>query len=203
MEWQNTASLSRAPVLTYLTMFSNPICKMRTYRTFMVNCCAFLRGMDRHAVSDEEVIQEIRFFEKSLHKTCSPTLALPHVLFTGLMEVTVSEKGHGDRPRSTGEALSDYDGDINYSSIGTCPDQEETCMRVVLRVRLLRRFHASQSPVIICQRYVRRFIRYRIRALNAVKIQACVRSWLVRRRATEQLKSLLQISGELYLVQVC
>ncbi|CAN0527323.1 unnamed protein product, partial [Ectocarpus sp. 12 AP-2014] len=55
--WRAVGGLGKAPKLTYLTLFFNPVCKRKMYRPFTTNCCESLRGLDLHAVSDEEVIE--------------------------------------------------------------------------------------------------------------------------------------------------
>ncbi|CAN0527314.1 unnamed protein product, partial [Ectocarpus sp. 12 AP-2014] len=69
------------------------------------------------------------------------------------------------------------------------------------RVQLLRRFHARNSPVIMGQRQVRRFLGERFGVAAAVKIQARIRRWMVERRAVAALKNILRETDELYLVQ--
>lgn len=204
-EWRTIISLGRAPGLVYLTMFSNPISKIKMYRTFMVNCCGSLRGLDLYAVSDEEVIEGARFFRGSRYCTCSPALALPQLLFTGLIDFFLLRRQQ-DQHAETGSAtvsLSTCADALENLPSGCCPSEDEALLAsVVRRVGLLRRFHAKQSPVVIGQRQFRRFIQYKASVAAVVTIQACARRWCVAQRAKDQLKGLLRKTGELYLVEV-
>lgn len=189
-EWRAVGSLGKAPKLTYLTLFFNPVCKRNMYRPFTTNCCESLRGLDLHAVSDEEVVEGAHFFKASRFRTCSGALALPQPLFRGLTEMALlptrhQGQGNGHRPM---RRASDSDAAISA--------------RVLRRVQLLRKFHARNSPVIIGQRQIRRFLGERFGVSAALKIQAVVRRWLVELRSVVALKDILRKSGELYLVQV-
>lgn len=73
---------------------------------------------------------------------------------------------------------------------------------VLRRVRLLEKFHARNSPVIISQRQVRRFIKRVADACALVKIQSFARRCLVGLRAANALRDVLRAGGELHLVQV-
>lgn len=182
--------LGEAPKLTYLTLFFNPVCKRDMYRPFTANCCKSLRGLDLHAVSDEEVVEGASFSKVSRFRTCSSALALPQPLFRGLTELALSPTqhgGHGNGHQPVRRAL-----DVDAAVLA----------RVLRRVRLLLKFHARNSPVIVGQRQIRRFLGGRFGILAAVKIQTAVRKWLVELRSTVALKEILRKSGELYLVQV-
>ena len=182
--------LGQAPKLTYLTLFFNPVCKRKMYRPFTTNCCESLRGLDLHAVSDEEVVEGTEFLEASRFRACSSALALPQPLFRGLTELALSPTQH----------------DVHSSGHPSLPralDSDAAVLaRVRRRVQLLRKFHARNSPVIIGQRQVRRFLGEKFGVSAAVKIQAVVRKWLVEMRSADALRDILRKSGELYLVQV-
>lgn len=207
MEWRAVGGLGKAPKLTYLTLFFNPVCKRKMYRQFTTNCCGCLRGLDLHAVSDEEVVEGSKYLESSCWKACSSTLALPQPLFKALTEVASftptqqqrNAKPCGQSTRSTAEAHL-----VGGGHRPRCaPSYDDLVLASVLRrVQLLRKFHARNSPVIIGQRQIRRFLVKRFSYGAAVKIQTLVRKWLVELRAVVALKDILRETGELYLVQV-
>ncbi|CAM9902934.1 unnamed protein product [Ectocarpus sp. 6 AP-2014] len=206
-EWRAVGGLGKAPKLTYLTLFFNPVCKRRMYRPFTTNCCESLRGLDLHAVSDEEVIEESEFFRAGRYSTCSSALALPQPLFKGLTETTSaptqqeeqSSRPYLPSPQPTTEVLVEGGG---HMPLRSAPNRDDSILASVMRrVQLLRRFHARNSPVIIGQRQVRRFLGERFGVAAAVKIQARIRRWMVERRAVAALKIILRETGELYLVQ--
>lgn len=174
------------------------------YRTFTANYCESLRGLDRHAVSDEEVIEGTKFFRRSRYRTCSAALALPQALIQGLTDVVLS-RPHEENCNKEGKFARLTPGQPaarTHPSFGRPSEDREVLAGVERRVGLLRRFHAKQSPVIIGQRQIRRFLLRRARAAAVVKIQAYLRMWFVGRRAMDQLKNLLRETGELYLTQV-
>lgn len=136
-------------------------------------------------------------------------LALPQPLFKGLTEVVSftpteqQEQGAklGNQPtQSTAEAHL-VGGGHRPRSAPNCDDL--ILASVMRRVQLLRTFHARNSPVIIGQRQIRRFLVKRFSYGAAVKIQTLVRKWLVELRSVVALKDILRETGELYLVQVC
>lgn len=190
MEWQAVGGLGKAPKLTYLTLFFNPVCKRKMYRPFTTNCCGSLHGLDLHAVSDEEVVEGATFFESSRFRTCSSALALPQPLFRGLTELTLSPTKHESH------------GNGHHPVRGASDSDAAVLARVLRRVQLLRKFQARNSPVVIGQRQIRRFLGERFGVSAAVKIQTVVRKWLVELRSAVALKDILRKSGELYLVQV-
>lgn len=195
MEWRAVGGLGKAPKLTYLTLFFNPVCKRKMYRPFTSNCCESLRGLDLHVVSDEEVVEGANFFEASRFRACSSALALPQPLFRGLTE-TLSPTQHDIHDNDHHPVLRASDSDTAILA------------RVRRRVQLLRKFHAQNSPVIIGQRQIRRFLGERfgvsiaVKTQTAVRIQTAVRKWLVEIRSAAALKDILRESGELYLIQV-
>lgn len=199
MEWRAVGGLGTAPQLTYLTLFLNPVCKREIYRPFTTNCCESLRALDLHAISDEEVVEGFRFFEASRYRTCSSTLALPQALFTGLTKAAFTPRKQckpNQEPDSTpSHAHHQLRSGANHDVL--------VLASVTRRVQLLRKFHARNSPVIIGQRQIRRFLRQRFGVAAAVKIQTRVRKWIVKLRAVSALKDILRETGELYLVQVC
>lgn len=175
------------------------------YRTFTTNCCESLRGLDLHAVSDEEVVEGSPFSKDSRWSTCSSALALPQPLFKGLTEAALdlardecAEAGRSILPR-TGTKVR-----------GGCQPKPKKfpnvdariVSSVSCRVGLLRKFHARNSPVIIVQRQVRRYICHQVIVAAAVRIQSCIRRWMVKLRATNALQLILRMRGELHLVQV-
>ncbi|CAN0152886.1 unnamed protein product, partial [Scytosiphon promiscuus] len=208
MEWRAVGGLGALPQLAYLTLFFNPVCKREMYRPFTTNCCESLRGLDLHAVSDEEVVEGVHFFEASRYRTCANALALPQALFKGLTEMAFAPsqqcKPHQDPDSIASQSTS---GDVSISRDGHhqvqgAPNRDFLVLSSVLRrVELLRKFHSRNSPVIIGQRQIRRFLRERFGVAAAVKIQTRVRKWFVKLRAISALKDILRESGELYLVQ--
>lgn len=190
VEWRAVGGLGKAPKLTYLTLFFNPVCKRKMYRPFTTNCCESLRGLDLHAVSDEEVVEGANFSKASRFRACSGALALPQPLFGGLTQLTLPPTQHEVRGSGHHPARSASENDAAILA------------RVLRRVQLLRKFHARNSPVITGQRQIRRFLGERFGVLAAVKIQTVVRKWLVELRSVIALKGILRSSGELYLVQV-
>lgn len=189
-EWRAVGGLGKAPKLTYLTLFFNPVCKRKMYRPFTTNCCESLRGLDLHAVSDEEVVEGANFFKASRFRTCSSALALPQPLFRGLTELNFSPTQHGVHGNG-------------HHPVCRAPDSDAISLaRVLRRIQFLRKFHARNSPVIIGQRQVRRFLREIFGVAAAVKIQTHARKWIVQLRSVAALKDILRKSGELYLVQV-
>lgn len=208
-EWRAVGGLGKAPKLTYLTLYFNPVCKRKMYRQFTTNSCGFLRGLDLHAVSDEEVVEGSKYFESSRWKACSSALALPQPLLNGLMEVasftptqqeekTVKLRNQPSRSAAAVRLVEDR------RRPRSDPNNDDLVLTSVLRrVQLLRKFHARNSPVIIGQRQIRRFNVQRLSYRAAVKIQTCVRKWLVELRSVVALKDILQETDELYLVQVC
>lgn len=208
MEWGAVGGLGKAPKLTYLTLFFNPVCKRKMYRQFTTNCCEFLRGLDLHAVSDEEVVEGSKFFEASRCRACSSALALPQPLFKGLTEVALTPTQQEEQSAKLGSQSSRSTAEARLVEGGHRPCSAPNCDTLVLasvvrRVQLLRKFHARNSPVIIGQRQIRRFLGKRFSDGAAVKIQTRVRTWIVKLRAVAALKDILRDSGELYLVQVC
>lgn len=203
-DWHTTVSLGLAPRLTYLTLFYNPVSKMKMYRTFTANYCESLRGLDRHAVSDEEVIESAKFSPRSRYRTCSAALALPQALFKGLTDTTVAPPQIKHEGSNATLSLPAYSDPLakNYPSVGYALGDDEVFASVTRRVELLRTFHARHSPVIILQRQIRRFLKQRTISKAVVKIQAYARMWIVGWRATSQLKELLRETGELYLLKV-
>lgn len=203
-EWQAVGSLGKAPQLTYLTLFSNPVSRRKVYRTFTTNCCECLLGLDLHAVSDEEVVEGSPFFKGSRWRTCSSALVLPQPLFKGLTEVAL-DSARGECAE-TGKSVSPpkeakVGGDCHPA--GSFPSGDARVVSSVSRrVELLRKFHARNSPVIIVQRQVRRYICNQAVVAAVVKIQACVRRWMVELQATNALQLILRERGELHLVQV-
>lgn len=197
-------SLGLAPRLTYLTLFYNPVSKMKMYRTFAANYCESLRGLDRHVISDEEVIQSAKFFLRSRYRTYSAALALPQALFEGLTEVVMAPpytENEGSNATMSVPARSDYLAKSCHSVCQSLRD-DQVLASVTRRVELLRKFHARHSPVIILQREIRRFL-IRMTALKAIVIiQARARMWMVGWRAMDQLRQLLSNTGELYLLKV-
>lgn len=205
-EWQTVGSLGKAPQLTYLTLFSNPVSRRKVYRTFTTNCCESLVGLDLHAVSDEEVVEGSPFSKGSRWRTCSSALALPQPLFKGLTEVALDSAR--DECAETGRSVSlsprketKFRGDCNPTRRSPGGDAR-VVSSVSRRVELLRKFHARNSPVIIAQRQVRRYICHQAAVAAAVKIQSCVRRWMVKLQATNALQAILRARGELHLVQV-
>lgn len=203
-EWQAVGSLGKAPQLTYLTLFSNPVSKKKAYRAFTTNCCEYLLGLDLHAVSDEEVVEGSPFCEGSRWKTCSSALALPQPLFKGLTEVALDSAL--DECAETGRSVSPLKetklrGDCHLTKSSPRGDAR-VVSSVSRRVELLRKFHARNSPVIIVQRQVRRYICHQAVVAAAVRIQSCVRRWMVKLQATNALQLILRKRGELHLVQV-
>lgn len=202
--------LGGLPQLTYLTLFFNPVCKRDLYRPFTTNCCESLRGLDLHAISDEEVVEGLHFFNASRFRTCSSALALPQALFQGLTERAFAQSQEYKPDQSPGrlsaqstsnEVLVMRDG---HHPLRIAPSRDDIVLASVSRrVQLLRKFHSRNSPVIIGQRQIRRFLRERFGVAAAVKIQTRVRRWVVKLRAISALKNILRESGELYLVQVC
>lgn len=190
MEWRAVGGLGKAPKLTYLTLFFNPVCKRNMYRPFTTNCCESLRGLDLHSVSDEEVVEGAKFCKASRFRTCSGALALPQPLFRGLTELTLSP------------TQGEVHGNGHHPARRASDNDTAVLARVLRRVQLLRKFHARNSPVIIGQRQIRRFLGERFGVSAAVKIQTVVRKWLVELRSVVALKEILRNSGELYLVQV-
>lgn len=169
----------------------------------MVNCCESLRGLDLHVVSDEEVIEGSHFFRTSRYRSCSSALALPQPLFKGLTEITPTP--NEDEQTETSSQLSPspcMNNAVGYQAKIFPYDDACILAGVVRRVRLLQRFHARNSPVIIGQRQIRRYARHRARLIAAVSIQKSVRSWRVRLRSASAMKDILQGTGELYLIQV-
>ncbi|CAN0006826.1 unnamed protein product [Ectocarpus sp. 12 AP-2014] len=206
-EWRAVGGLGKAPKLTYLTLFFNPVGKRKMYRPFTTNCCESLRGLDLHAVSDEEVIEGSEFFRAGRYSTCSSALALPQPLFKGITETTFAPTQQDEQnrrpylpsPQPTTEVLVEGDG---HMPLRGAPNRDDSILASVMRrVQLLRRYHARNSPVIMGQRQVRRFLGERFGVAAAVKIQARIRRWMVERRAVAALKNILRETGELYLVQ--
>lgn len=198
-------SLGRAQGLTYLTLFSNPICQVRQYRTIVARSCESLRGLDYYAVSDEEAIQGSRFFDGSRYRACSPAVAIPQALVVGFTELlsTPLERKHRQAQAQHGLRWSDCTHTVGRLPIGaSAVEGRDILAKLHLRVRLLRRFHAHHSPVIICQGAMRRFLRYQTSSAAAVRIQASARMWFVLRRAREELVELLRQTDELYLIEV-
>ncbi len=196
-EWRAVDGLGKAPKLAYLTLFFNPVCKKKLYRLFTANRCESLRGLDLHAVSDEEVVEGAKFCNASRFRTCSSALALPQPLFKGLTElsfVPTKQEGCADEDRV---------GEHGQHSLGDAATRDALVLASVLRrVQLLRKFHARNSPVVIGQRQIRRYLRGRFGFAAAIKIQKRVRRWIVEVRAIADLKYILRNNGELYLVQV-
>lgn len=169
----------------------------------MVNCCESLRGLDLHVVSDEEVIEGSHFFRSSRYRSCSSALALPQPIFKGLTEIT--QTPNQDEQTETSSQLSPSpraNNAVEYQARIFPYDDACILAGVVRRVRLLQRFHARNSPVIIGQRQIRRYAKHKARLVAAVRIQKNVRSWRVGLRAVRALKEILRGTGELYLIQV-
>lgn len=197
-DWRAVDGLGKAPKLVYLTLFFNPVCKKKLYRPFTTNCCESLRGLDLHAVSDEEVVEGAKFCNASRFRTCSSALSLPQPLFKGLTEVSF------EPTKQEGCATEDRVGKHGQHPLGNAPTRDALVLTSVLRrVQLLRKFHARNSPVVIGQRQIRRYLRGRFGSAAAIKIQKRVRTWIVEVRAAAALKDILRNTGELYLVQVC
>lgn len=157
----------------------------------MTNRCESLRGLDLHAVSDEEVIEGSCFPRGSRFKACSITLTLPQTLFKALTKLNL-------RPMKEG-------GQLVEARTDCCePNRQSThdagvLASVIRRVTLLRDFHARNSPVMIGQRFVRHYIRD---SNAATRIQKYVRRWLIKRKTTHELAVILRDTGKLYLIQV-
>ncbi|CAM9206404.1 unnamed protein product [Hapterophycus canaliculatus] len=208
MAWRAVGGLGNAPRLTYLTLFFNPVCKRDMYRPFTVNCCECLRGLDLHAISDEEVVEAFRFSKTSRYRTSSCALALPQALFKGLTETASPPSQRCKSNREPGSISSQSTADKafvmrdGHHQLRSSPNRDALVLASVSRrVQLLRKFHSRNSPVIIGQRQIRRFLRKRFGVAAAVKIQKRVRRWIVKLRAVSALKDILRESGELYLVQ--
>lgn len=199
-DWRTAVSIGRVPRLTYLTLFYNPVSTTKMYRTFTANYCESLRALDRHVVSDEEVIEGAKFPPSSRYQTCSATLALPQALFEALTEIPLASRPIKHWEGNAGPYLDPEE--KNHPSSRHPFGDDEVLASVTRRVKVLQEFHAGQSPVIILQRQIRRFLLEKAIANAVVKIQACVRMWLVTREAMKQLKEILRETGELYLVQV-
>ena len=52
------------PVLLRLTLFDNALAQHPNYRHFVVNSIVTLRALDRHVISDEELIEGAEFTER-------------------------------------------------------------------------------------------------------------------------------------------
>lgn len=203
MEWQAIGGLGKVPRLTYLTLFFNPVCKRKMYRTFTTNCCESLRGLDMHAVSDEEVVEGSRYFRASRYRTCSSALALPQPLFKGLTEVDLGLSRHECAKPGTSYLRSTDCPNLVDGHLENLMNRDARVLASARRrVGLLQQFHARNSPVIIGQRQIRRFVKDRIVVAAAVRIQACMRKWMVGLNAILALKDVLRQAGELYLVRV-
>ena len=204
MDWKAAGSLAAAPRLAYLSLFDNPVSMRNMYRTFTTNRCESLRGLDLHAVSDEEVIEGSRFPGGSRFKACSSSIALPQPLFDGITELNFDAmwddcvEKYCRIPTKTGVEIGTSGDMTSYLRYY----EKSVLASVLRRVGLLLKFHARSSPVIIGQRSVRRFVRDSICARAAVRIQAYARRWLVKMRATRELTNILKGRGELYLIQV-
>lgn len=197
-DWRKIDGLRTASSLTYLTLFHNPICKNGAYRSYVVNCCRSLRGLDLHAVSDDEVIEGVHLPASSRFKGCTPVFAIPPCLLEGLANVTrdFSPASNTTMRKCSGSCETHLESRWDRSS------QEGVARRVARRIQILRRLQSGLSPVIICQRRTRRFLSARKNIEAVLKLQAWARMRSLHIKARKQLKDLLKTTGELYLVQV-
>ena len=74
-DWRAILPMQASTSLVFLSLHSNPFCQSPKYRAFVVNLIPNLKGLDRFAVSDEELSENVEFSVG--YEACSLRYRLP------------------------------------------------------------------------------------------------------------------------------
>ncbi|CAM9101700.1 unnamed protein product [Chrysoparadoxa australica] len=184
-DWRQPALLGETARLSYLTLYGNPLAERASYREFVANTCTALLGLDSHVLSDEELVEGASLGPR--YGSCTPNFQLPVQLLDVLKDPVM--------PRFASSPLSPAYSDMHKATESAC------LSKILRRLDILRRLHASNSPVILMQNAIRSWVQYRKHSSAAVQIQKQARVWVLHLKLKRELRALMVAAGRIDLIE--